>query len=85
MRAFDGVEVYSPAIGFYTLAILSIKGADLTVHLKRCLPAVQRMLLEEKEHFRRQNDAEAIWRLGFLEEKANLLQGALEVQSIMKQ
>jgi len=83
MRAFEGVEVCSPAIGFYTLAILSIKGADLTVHLTRCLPAVQRMLVEEKEYFRSEHDAEAIWRLGFLEEKANLLQGALELQSIM--
>ena len=85
MRAFNGVEAFTPAMGFYALAIQAIQGADLTKRLWVCFPAVQWVLHEEQAYFLGQEDRDALTRLRPLKDLVDSIEGTLEIQSIMQE
>ena len=85
MHAFVKINVLTPGIGLYALAIQAIRRADLSKILEECLPDVQMLLQEEIDYFLGEGRRDVVRQLGFLKEQVGSIAGALEVQSIMKQ
>ena len=74
MSAVADAKLVSPAVSFYALAIQAIKGADLTVLLKKYPRAVEKMLTDEKQYFLDRSNKGAVQRLGYLQKKFDEVQ-----------